>query len=175
LRWSLGLLLLQLLRPLLGHLGFLGLQQFSRNAAGTVLRIEQQFPQLSAEDGRLLLAQKRGKIHLRQLGIDGGRRRTVLWHRRQKQIDRHALDDLIFQSTQQGRDAILDPLREDVPVGAGGVHSTGEAGWKLGRADQLRSGSIIGDGAGALDGWHSGGAWAGLWGLCAYLLFFINT
>jgi len=79
---SLGLLLLHLLRPLLGHFGFLGLQQFSRDATGTVLRIEQQFPQLSAEDGRLLLAQERGKIHLRQLGIDGGRRRTVLRHRR---------------------------------------------------------------------------------------------
>jgi hypothetical protein len=37
---------------------------------------------------------------------------------------------------------------------AGGVHPTGEVGRKLGGADQLRPGPIVGDGAGALDGGH---------------------
>jgi len=81
---SLGLLLLQLLRPLLGHLGLLGLQQLPRNATGPALRIEQQLPQFPAKGGRLLLAQKRSEINLRKFGIDRRRRRPVLRHRRQK-------------------------------------------------------------------------------------------
>lgn len=90
---SLSLLLLSLL----GHFRLLGLQQFPRNAAGIVLRIEEQLPQLPTKDGRLLLAQKRREVDLRQLGVDRSRRCPILRHRWQEQIHRHALNDLILQ------------------------------------------------------------------------------